>query len=107
MAYANSVKSVDAATETTTGDAVDCPGLGMALFDVNLGAGTVQFEGRGPAGDWRAIGALSLTDLTTIATTTTADGFFRTDCSGLDSVRASVTVHGSGTHTVWIAVVDL
>lgn len=106
MVAANSTKTLDGASATTTGDAVSCAGFGMALFDVNLGTGTVTFQGKGPSGDWRDIGALSLTDLTTISTTTTADGFFRVDCSGLDELRANVA-HSSGTHTVWISVLDL
>lgn len=106
MAAATTAKTLNGVSANTTGNAVSCAGLGMALFDVNVGTGTVTFQGKGPSGDWRDIGALSLTDLTTIATSTTADGFFRVDCSGLDELRANVA-HSSGTHTVWISVLDL
>lgn len=87
-------------------------GTAITTTDVNNGAysaltmqvsgtfvGTVTFEGTVDATNWVALLCTSVTAGTT-ATTATAPGVVRVDCSGLAQVRARVSAYTSGAITV-------
>lgn len=61
--------------------------------------GTVTFEGTVDGSNWIALLCTNVNAGTT-ATTATAVGIFRVDCSGLAQVRARVSAYTSGAITV-------
>lgn len=83
--------------ETTGGVNGACTALTMQVTGTFVG--TVTFEGTVDATNWVSLLCTSVTAGST-ATTATAPGVVRVDCSGLTQVRARVSAYTSGSITV-------
>ena len=95
----------NAAGETGNGTAIETTGAttgGLKTLTMQVTGtfvGTVTFEGTVDATNWVSLLCTSVTAGST-ATTATAPGVVRVDCSGLTQVRARVSAYTSGSITV-------
>lgn len=89
-----------AATGTGNGTPADVSNYDAAGFQVQgINGDTITWETSIDGITWVGI-RLAPTSTGTLALTTTADGVFLLDCSGLALVRARISTYGSGTITV-------
>jgi hypothetical protein len=96
---ADRVTLIDAATEATPAKQVSDVYSGYIVFqleDAGSWSGTLTFQARLTGSEWKPIAALDLSDMSTYATTATAEGLYRVDASGLDEVRVYGTTVSAG-----------
>lgn len=88
------------ATGTGNGVSADVSNYDAAGFQVQgINGDTITWETSIDGTNWIGI-RLAPTTTGTLALTTTADGVFVLDCSGLALVRARISAYGSGTINV-------
>jgi hypothetical protein len=89
----------NAATATGNGTVLTTTGYGTAVVQVTgTFVGTITFEGSVDGTNYHAISATQM-GTTTIATTATTTGIYRTSVSGLTNIRARVSAYTSGSIT--------
>ena len=95
-----------AAGATGNGTAVECKIAGkrswrnLTLQVTGITSATITWEATIDGTNWVATGVLSLADLSTVATTTTANGLFRVPVEGFTQFRARISTYATGTITV-------
>ena len=108
--------NADYYTYTVMQSAAEATGNGTAVtcYDGSVGAlntltvhvegitsATITFEATIDGTNWIAVGLTSLADNSTVATTATADGLYRLNCTGLYKVRARISTYATGTIYVY------